>query len=205
MSTEAIDTLQITDALRACFYYDDAPESPRSWTTGISVHPIRSGRNTVDPAPGDDTHGDALEDIINNADDVEAAILLHFSRAGLPAQIGRRDDAIHVWYMERDFLNEYLELSPEWPPTECLASEMSVYEQWAEGQVFVVTFQRAVEYQRVDGEPGSVTLWGDDGHSVSGMYGDLYTPDQQAKMALEGDTSKLDEAEVEALRKIAGA
>ena len=205
MSTEVIDTLQVTDTLRACFYYDDSPESPRQWASGVSVHPIRSGRNTLDPAPGDDTHGHALEAIIDNADDVEAAVLLHFSRAGLPAQISRRNDAIHVWYVERELLNENLGLSPEWALMEYLAGEMSTYEQWAEGQVFVVAFQRAVEYQRVDGAPGSVTLWSDEGFSISGMYGDLYTPAQQAEMALEGDTSELDEAEVEALRKIAGA
>src|SRR5690606_4346158 len=89
---DPVETIPIDDDTRLVVYYDpDATNPLVDYVEGVSVHPLTVNRTYKAPPAGDDSHGDAIDTIVDylwrSDDDVSAALATHFARAGLPHRI----------------------------------------------------------------------------------------------------------------------
>lgn len=169
MNDYVVDTIDLTPTSRLVVEYDQdsSGDSPLSWNneSGISVHVVRLGRGYVAPdAPGGDTHGEALDAILENLDGeaAQAAIELHFKRAGLPYKIvdmAAQHDWVgeFIWYVEADAVAASIkagELSPawSWDGDAYIQGYLDEYQAWANGEVYGVTLERRQAFmkQRVE-------------------------------------------------------
>lgn len=152
-----VDIIQVDDDTRVAVYPDPDAENPRSWQEGISVHALRRKGGYNAPDAGTNSHGAALDEILDGASSsqVEGAIALHFQRANLPHRITASEAGEFVWYLEPETVAENLALAPLWNGLDLLDGVIAEYEQWANGEVYIVAVEKRTRWARLDqnGEP----------------------------------------------------
>ena len=158
---DPVEMIPIDDDTRLVVYYDPDVTNPLDdHVEGVSVHTLTVNRifRSAPPA-GDDSHGDAIDTIIDalwrSDDDVSAALATHFARAGLPHRIvdmttDRDWVGRFVWYLEPETVAENQALAPLWTGLDYLDGVIAEYEQWARGEVYIVQLQKRVVWRRVD-------------------------------------------------------
>jgi len=154
-----IETIQLDAKHRLAIVPDDSPEDPREWQEGVSVHQVNLNHRYRAPDSGTNSHEYALDALIENAEDLEAALTKHFARAGIPFQLVEHNAdrdwvGTFIWYWEPAALAAEKALAPDYTGIEYLDGCVSQYKAWAANEVYGVIFQKLVTWRREDGETG---------------------------------------------------
>lgn len=163
----SVETITLTDTSRLVVSYDEdcQGENPREWREAVSVHPLRLHDHFNPPAPGLDSHGSDVEEILEwlplarfergYREARDEAIAKHFTRAGIPFIIHEYNSyrdyvGDFVWYVEPDSTD-----GEGWT-IDSVRSEIETYEKWAAGEVYNVDLERLETWVKL-GEHGEAT------------------------------------------------
>lgn len=201
--SDTIETYEVSPTERIVVSYDlDASsDSPRDWQENISVHRINLNTRYHAPSPGTDSHGDQLEEILENvgaeshsggyvmSDEITAAVVKHFERAGLPFIIAEHSAdrdwvGVFIWYWEPEDFAENVKLSPGFDGLEYLDGCIETYRQWANGEVYNLDFQKLHTWTD-DADPDNKRSTWDTEDSVGGCYLDPNDEDEVLTLARE--------------------
>jgi hypothetical protein len=200
--SDAIETYEVSPTERIVVSYDEdaSSECPRDWQENISVHRINQNTRYHAPSPGTDSHGDQLEEIFQNvgvesyrsgyqlSDEITAAVVKHFERAGLPFIIAEHNAdrdwvGTFIWYLEPKEVEANRALSPDWDPMPLLDGCIETYRQWANGEVYNLDYQKLHTW--TDDADGTKRSTWETEDSLGGNYFDPNDEDEVLSTARE--------------------
>lgn len=158
-----ITTVQIDERTRVTAWYAEYADNPLYALDFVSVHPIRQNYRFKTPPAGKDSRADTIDTIV----DYDGDLKKHFERAGVPYRIVSITS-------DRDWVGEYvfyLESNDHNLGIEYLDSVISKYQQYADGEVYEMTLERAEEWTS---ESGVKKLEWTTAESASGFYADFH-------------------------------
>jgi hypothetical protein len=171
---EYIRTVKVDEKKRIVIDYDQDAENPRTEQWGVSVFQIAESPRYIDILPGKNSLFLELGEILEKTDDV-SAFEKFCKRKHIAYRVTNTERGTYIWYVEpkaTDIKN----------PEEFLDGCIDCYNEWADGNVYILTLQTLVTWHN---DKGATKEDWEDVDSIAGVYIDIYNDDEVIRTAKE--------------------